>query len=111
VKPPSYLKRSTAPQVPRAQALRETLRADAALRSLTERARAAEQRLECVRLALPKGLHGAVLAGGTDEDGWTLLARNAAAAAKLRQLKPQLQMLLAERFGPGELRIKLLGVV
>jgi hypothetical protein len=52
-----------------------------------------------------------VLAGGTDEDGWTLLARNAAAAAKLRQMKPQLQMLLAERFGPGELRIKLLGVV
>ena len=38
-------------------------------------------------------------------------ARNAAAAAKLRQMKPQLQMLLAERFGPGELRIKLLGVV
>lgn len=109
MKPPSYLKRNTAPQVPRAQVLRETLRADAALRSLTERARATQQRLDLVRIAIPKGLHGAVAAGGVDETGWTLLARNAAAAAKLRQLKPQLQILLAERFGPGELRIKLLG--
>ena len=74
-------------------------------------AAAAQARLEVVKLGIPRPLHAAVLAGGVDDTGWTLLARNAAAAAKLRMLKPHLQLLLQERFGTGELRIKLLAAV
>lgn len=107
--PPRYLSPRVRPVVPPAQALGETLRGDAQLRQLASLAAAGQARLEVVKLAIPKSLHAAVLAGGVDEQGWTLLARNAAAAAKLRMLKPHLQLLLQERFGPGELRLKLLG--
>lgn len=88
--------------------MRDTLLRDAGLRSLTAAARAGQERLEIVKLAIPKALHGALAAGGVDEEGWTLLVRHAAGAAKLRQLRPQLEMLLQERFGQGVLRIKLM---
>lgn len=94
--------------VPKAQALRETLHQHASLQQLTRMALSNQERLATVKLGIPKSMHAAVLAGGVDESGWTLLARNAAVAAKLRQLRPHLQLLLQERFGPGELRIKLL---
>jgi len=96
--------------VPRAQALRDTLQRDAGLQQLTQAARAGQARLETVKLAIPKALHAAVAAGGVDEAGWTLLVKNAAAAAKLRMLRPHLQLLLQERFGAGELRIKLMSL-
>lgn len=97
--------------VPRARALADTLQRDAGLLALTRAARAGEERLATVKLAIPKALHAAVVAGGVDEAGWTLLVKNAAAAAKLRMLRPHLQLLLTERFGPGELRIKLMASV
>ncbi len=97
--------------VPRARALVDTLQRDAGLLALTRAARAGEERLATVKLAIPKALHAAVVAGGVDEAGWTLLVKNAAAAAKLRMLRPHLQLLLTERFGPGELRIKLMASV
>lgn len=108
---PRYLRPGLRPLVPRAQPLRETLRGHVGLQQLTQAARANQERLETVKLALPKSLHAAVAAGGLDEAGWTLLVRHAAAAAKIRQLRPHLQLLLQERFGPGELRVKLLTAV
>jgi hypothetical protein len=107
VSPPRYLKGPAKPAVPRATPLRDTLQRDAGLRSLTLSARAGQERLATVKLAVPKALHAALAAGGVDEEGWTLLVLHAAAGAKLRQLKPQLELLLQERFGPGTLRIKL----
>ncbi len=103
-----YLNARVRPIVPAATPLRETLRESEQLRALTHVAAASRARLETVKPAIPKALHAALLAGGVDDTGWTLLARNAAAAAKLRMLKPHLQLLLQERFGPGELRIKLM---
>ncbi len=105
--PPRYLRPSPRPVAPRARAVGDTLQRDAGLLALTRAARAGLDRLETVKLAVPKALHGALSAGGVDESGWTLLVKNAAAAAKLRMLRPHLQLLLTERFGPGELRIKL----
>lgn len=103
-----YLRPSSKPLVPRAQPVRDTLQRDAGLRSLTAAAQAGLLRLETIKPAIPKALHGSLAAGGVDDEGWTLMVKHAAGAAKLRQLKPQLQMLLQERFGPGELRIKLM---
>lgn len=97
--------------VPRARAVVDTLQRDAGLLALTRAARAGQDRLATVKLAVPKPLHAALAAGGVDEAGWTLLVKNAAAAAKLRMLRPHLQLLLTERFGPGELRIKLMTAV
>jgi hypothetical protein len=103
-----YLRPRVRPLVPAAKALGETLRSSEVLRQLSSQASQGQARLELVKLAIPRPLQASVLAGGVDEQGWTLLVRNAAAAAKLRMLKPHLQLLLQERFGPGELRIKLL---
>jgi hypothetical protein len=105
---PRYLNARARPVAPKAQALRDTLQEHASLQQLTRLAQSHLERLSTVKVGIPKSLHGAILAGGLDEGGWTLLARNAAAAAKLRQLRPHLQLLLQERFGPGELRIKLM---
>lgn len=106
--PPRYLRPAPRPVVPRARAVADTLQRDAGLLALTRAARAGQERLDTVKLAIPKALHAAVLAGGVDVSGWTLLVKNSAAAAKLRMLRPHLQLLLTERFGPGELRIKLM---
>lgn len=43
-----------------------------------------------------------------DEDGWSLLAANAAVAAKLRHLLPRLEGLLAQAGLPGRIRLKLM---
>ena len=67
------------------------------------------RRLAIVGVALPGALKRFVKAGPIDEEGWTLLAANAAVAAKLRQLQPRLLELLAEQGIPdGKLRIKVL---
>ncbi len=105
----AYLRRYSQ-QVPPAMKVVDALQAHQGLAHLNELAAGSKARLECVRAAIPKSLHGALLAGPLDDSGWTLLARNAAAAAKLRQLKPHLELLLAERFGAqAQLRIKVLG--
>lgn len=109
--PPRYLRPQLRPLAPRAAQLRDTLRSDAGLRQLTQLARAGQDRLDTVKLAVPKALHPALAAGGVDDSGWTLLVAHAAAAARVRMLKPHLQLLLTERFGPGELRIKLMTTV
>ncbi|HEX2012607.1 MAG TPA: hypothetical protein VJN44_16900 [Roseateles sp.] len=67
------------------------------------------RRMAIVGVALPGAMRRFVQAGPIDEEGWTLLAANAAVAAKLRQLQPRLLELLAEQgIPPAKLRIKVL---
>lgn len=80
------------------------------LASLTRRARESQQRLADLQAALPPGLRGRLRAGTLDEQSWTLLAPDAAAAAKLRQLLPRLNQMLAERgWAERSLRVKIRG--
>ncbi|MBV8502086.1 MAG: hypothetical protein JO006_10230 [Paucibacter sp.] len=67
------------------------------------------RRLALVSPCLPGALKRFVQAGTLDEDGWTLLASNAAVAAKLRQLHPRLEQMLVEAgLQPSRVRIKVL---
>ena len=55
----------------------------------------------------PAGGAAHVVPGPVDDEGWSLLAANAAVAAKLRQLKPRLEALLQERgWQVSSIRIK-----
>lgn len=69
--------------------------------------RESNRRMELVAPALPGALTRFVKPGPIDEAGWTLLAANAAVAAKLRQLHPRLEQLLEEQgLQPAKVRIK-----
>ncbi len=69
--------------------------------------RESNQRLELIKHCLPGALTRFVQAGPVDEEGWTLLAANAAVAAKLRHLQPRLQILLEEAgLQPFKVRVK-----
>src|SRR5690606_22325961 len=58
--------------------------------SLMQRLEASKRCLAAVKAVLPVALAAHVKPGGWDEEGWTLLAPNAAASAKLRQLQPRM---------------------
>ena len=65
--------------------------------------------LETIRPALPPALRPHVQAGPVDSEGWTLLAGNAAVAAKLKQLKPRLETALVAAACPAKvIRIKVI---
>lgn len=55
------------------------------------------QRFEAIRPLLPATLSNHVLPGPVNDEGWSLLAANAAVAAKLRQLQPRLEEALRDR--------------
>lgn len=78
------------------------------LAQLGQRLTQSRRHLEVVSVALPGAMKRFVQAGTLDEHGWTLVADNAAIAAKLRHLQPQLLMLLQEQglLLQGELRIR-----
>ncbi len=66
-----------------------------------------QRRMTLVAPALPGAMTRFVKAGPIDEEGWTLLAANAAVAAKLRQLQPRLEAKLQEHgLQPSRVRIK-----
>jgi hypothetical protein len=70
---------------------------------------ASNRRMAIVAPALPGALARFVRPGPVDEEGWTLLAANAAVAAKLRQLQPRLEAMLAEQgLQPPKVRVKVL---
>ncbi len=95
--------RSNAP----AQALRQALDGSEPLSRLLLRVQASRDCLAAVVPVLPPELRGAVQAGPLDDSGWTLLAANAAVAAKLRQLMPVLSdALVARSIAVAALRIK-----
>jgi hypothetical protein len=77
------------------------------LTSLLQRLRASQARLAAVQPLLPEALRPHARAGALDDTAWMLLADNAAAAAKLRQLAPELQAALdAAGYSTPPLRIK-----
>lgn len=67
------------------------------LHSLLKRLQASQDCLAVVRTCLPVAMAPHVQAGPLDDEGWTLLAANAAVSAKLRQLQPRLMEALAEK--------------
>jgi hypothetical protein len=83
--------------VPLAQPIGRALEASPALARLGERLRESNARFAAVRDTLPEGLRAHVRPGPVDEAGWSLLAANAAVAAKLRQLVPVVDAALREK--------------
>jgi hypothetical protein len=84
--------RPTVPDVPK---VTSALNRSATLSSLMQRLRASQMCLETVQSCLPPAMVAHVKAGPIDDEGWTLLAANAAVSAKLRQLQPRLMEALA----------------
>ncbi len=79
------------------------------LARLAQRMRESQQRFACVRDLLPEPLASQLRPGPVDADGWTLLASNPAAAAKLRQLVPELERrLITGQFAATQIRVKVL---
>ncbi|MBV8123782.1 MAG: hypothetical protein JOY60_01915 [Burkholderiaceae bacterium] len=70
--------------------------------------RASNLRMAIVAPALPGAMTRFVKPGPIDEEAWSLLAANAAVAAKLRQLQPRLEaMIQAQGLSPSRIRIKI----
>lgn len=86
----------------------QALREHATLALLRQRLDASRRRLQIIAPALPGNLAASLQAGPLDEEGWSLLAANAAVAAKLRHLLPRIEALLAQAGLPGRVRIKLI---
>lgn len=100
---------STGPAVPEPLSLGSALAQHQGLARLGFLMQESNRRMAIVSVALPGALKRFVKAGPIDEEGWTLLAANAAVAAKLRHLQPRLLELLAEQgIPPAKLRIKVL---
>jgi hypothetical protein len=70
--------------------LSDALQASEPLARLAERLRDSKRRFDCVAPLLPGALAAQAHPGPVDMHGWTVLAANAAVAAKLRQLVPLL---------------------
>lgn len=85
------------PMVPDVDPVARALERAVPLSSLLQRLQASQACLEAIKPCLPPGLAPFVKAGPWDEEGWTVLAANAAVSAKLRQLQPRLVMALADR--------------
>jgi len=85
------------PMVPDVPPVARALDQAVPLSSLLQRLQASQACLAAVKACLPPALAAHVKAGPLDEEGWTLLAANAAVSAKLRQLQPRLAMALADR--------------
>ena len=80
------------------------------LAQLARRIQASSARLDAVRTLLPAALRAGVQAGPLDEDQWCLLVTSNAAAAKLRQLLPDLQQhLLAKGLPVTGIHIRVQG--
>jgi hypothetical protein len=88
---------SAAPSPRTAQPVGQSLAADDGLVRLLARVQASQARLEAVADAIPAALRPHVRSGPLDDDGWTILAANAAVAAKLRHLVPLLAQMLHEK--------------
>ena len=80
------------------------------LSQLVERIQASSARLSAVRGLLPAALRNSVQAGPIEDGQWCLLVSSNAAAAKLRQLLPELQQMLLNRGMPvASIRIRVQG--
>ena len=70
------------------------------LAGLLRRVRESRERFDAIRGLLPPALLASVRPGPLDESAWSVLVDHAAAAAKLRQMLPDLQSALADRGWP-----------
>ena len=95
-------------QPPLGRGLGDALAGSEPLAGLLERMRQSHLRFETIAHLLPPALRDAVRAGPLDDTAWQLLAGNAAAAAKLRQMLPAVQASLkaAGWHGP-EIKVKI----
>ncbi len=78
------------PLPPRSLALSQALQGSESLAGLMQRVADSRARLAVVAPLLPAPLRASVRAGPLDAATWVLLVDNAAAAAKLRQMLPDL---------------------
>lgn len=79
------------------------------LSHLSQMASQSAVRLALIRPLMPKPLQACVQAGALEEGSWCLLVPNSAAAAKLRQLTPNLlEVLQARGHAVEKLRIKII---
>jgi hypothetical protein len=93
---------------PVAQPVADALRRHPALAALGQRLAESNARYACILPCLPAGLAAHVQPGPLDDEGWSLLAANAAVAAKLRHLLPRLQdTLLAQGWQATAIRVRL----
>ena len=90
---------STKP-VPQALPISRALDQSAPLVRLVQRVRESQERHAAMAPVLPAALRRSVQPGPVDETGWTLLAANAAVAAKLRHLRPLIEQRLADEGWP-----------
>jgi len=87
--------------------LADALQGSDVLARLAERVHESRRRFECIEAVLPPPLAAQTRPGPLDRHGWTLLALNPAAAAKLRQLVPVIEAQLAEcGYASSQTRIK-----
>jgi hypothetical protein len=94
---------------PVAQPIGEAMRASQPLSRLVDRLRESNAMYTTLLPLLPKTLATSVQPGPLDEAGWSLLAANAAVAAKLRQLAPRFEERLRESgHAVASIRIKVL---
>jgi hypothetical protein len=94
-------------QVPEPMPIGKALQQHEGLARLGILMRESNRRMALIKHCLPGALTRFVRPGPVDEDGWTLLAANAAVAAKLRHLQPRLQELLEEAgLQPAKVRVK-----
>lgn len=94
------MNRRPAEVAPAALPIDDALRDSAPLARLRERLDDSQRRFAAIQDVLPAPLAAMVSAGPVDDAGWTLLAANAAAASKLRQLQPSIEQRLRERGWP-----------
>lgn len=95
-----------ADSVPLPRSVGATLREDQSMASLAQRLARSEACLRAVLPVLPAALRPHLMAGPWDDQGWTLLTRQAAALTKLRQLQPLMEQAL-EQQGLAVPRIRL----
>ena len=94
--------------MPDALSLRSVLASCEPLQRLQVRLAETQARMEAVRPLLPPALSACVKAGPLDDESWTLLATNAAAAAKLRQHAPRLSAELQRRgLKPSTVKVRI----
>ena len=93
--------------LPAALPIGEALAQSLPLARLQSLLRESNARYELILPLLPAALARHVRPGPVDEEGWALLAANAAVAAKLRQLLPRLEAALQQQgHKPSAIRIR-----
>ena len=86
-----------ADSVPLPRSVGATLREDQSLAALGHRMARSHACLAAVLPVVPATLRPHLMAGPWDDQGWTLLTRQAAALTKLRQLAPLMEQALRDQ--------------